>query len=84
MDPPEAGAQEHGVETTSAPTHKHRLAAAVTESESRATPQPDQADTCADKDGRCAEWALQGKCSANTDFMIRICCSSCFLELFAS
>ena len=34
---------------------------------------------CADKDDRCAEWAQLGKCSANSEFMGRVCCLSCWV-----
>lgn len=34
---------------------------------------------CADDDGSCAEWAAQGECDANADFMHTACRRSCKL-----
>ena len=33
---------------------------------------------CEDRETRCAEWAQLGKCSANSEFMGRVCCLSCW------
>jgi len=38
-----------------------------------------QGGKCADDDGNCAEWAAQGECDANTDFMHTACRRSCKL-----
>ena len=36
--------------------------------------------TCSDKNGSCSAWAEQGECSANPDYMIPNCCTSCNRE----
>ena len=40
-------------------------------------PTATEPEVCSDDEPRCVQWARQGECTANDNYMKRVCCESC-------